>query len=106
MSRLAIRTICDALLTAIGASYLLFAYVSGNYSFPYIPVCPFYLLTSWQCPLCGMTRSLEELLHGNIGSAVAYHPLAIGFLVFWICFTAYFGLSALKDVRGFLAADS
>jgi len=106
VDKLAIRTVCDTLLTAIGASYLLFAYVSTSYSFPYVPFCPFHLVTSWHCPLCGMTRSLGELLHGNIDSALAYHPLAILFLVFWICFAAYYGFSVFRDVRRFLTADS
>ena len=49
-----------------------------------------------------MTRSLGELLHGNIDSALAYHVLAIPFLVFWICFTIYYGLSLLRDMRRLL----
>ena len=85
--------ICNAALVLVGALYLSFAYVATGYNLPYIPICPFYILTSRHCPLCGMTRSLGELLHGNIDSALACHPLAIPFLVFWVCFAVYYGFS-------------
>jgi hypothetical protein len=39
-------------------------------------VCPFALVTGVACPGCGMTRALAVLLHGRLGSAVRYHPLA------------------------------
>jgi len=96
----ALHTICDTVLAVIGISYLLYAYMSISYIFPYTPLCPFYALTSWHCPLCGMTRSLGELMHGNIDAALAYHPLAIVFLIFWICLATYYCISVFKKVQG------
>lgn len=38
-------------------------------------VCPFRLLTGLPCPGCGLTRSLVCLLHGDLASSIAFHPL-------------------------------
>lgn len=38
-------------------------------------VCPFALFTGTACPGCGMTRAASQLLHGDLASAVTYHPL-------------------------------
>lgn len=38
--------------------------------------CPFRTFTGWDCPLCGGTRMGAALLHGDVGSAFAFNPLA------------------------------
>jgi hypothetical protein len=38
-------------------------------------MCPFALATGMACPGCGMTRAAGQLLRGDFGTAVAYHPL-------------------------------
>jgi Protein of unknown function (DUF2752) len=35
------------------------------------PPCPFRLLTGWNCPACGGLRMTHDLLHGDLGAAVA-----------------------------------
>lgn len=35
------------------------------------PPCPFKALTGWDCPACGGLRMTHDLLHGDIGAAVA-----------------------------------
>lgn len=40
-----------------------------------IPTCPFALLTRHPCPGCGLTRATLALLHGDVASAVHFHPL-------------------------------
>lgn len=93
---------CNAILAAIGMFYLLVAYISTAYHFPSISLCPFYLITSIHCPLCGMTRAFGALLHGNLANAVAYNPLAIPLLLLWLGFTvtATFYLAIdIKDIR-------
>ncbi len=48
-------------------------------------ICPFALATGTACPGCGMTRAVINLLKGDIGAAVEFHPLApliLGQLVF------------------------
>jgi hypothetical protein len=34
------------------------------------PVCPFKLLTGWNCPACGGLRMAHDLLHANLSAAV------------------------------------
>ena len=46
-----------------------------NHSF-FLP-CPFYQITSYQCPGCGSQRALHELLHGNIAQAFQLNSLFI-----------------------------
>lgn len=41
----------------------------------YLPQCPFYALTGWQCAGCGGQRSVHALLHGHFSTAFAYNPL-------------------------------
>jgi hypothetical protein len=38
-------------------------------------VCPFALCTGMACPGCGMTRAAGQLLRGDVGAALTYHPL-------------------------------
>jgi hypothetical protein len=34
------------------------------------PLCPFRLLTGWNCPACGGLRMTHDLLHGDLAAAV------------------------------------
>lgn len=34
------------------------------------PVCPFRLLTGWNCPLCGTFRMTHDVLHGDVVAAI------------------------------------
>jgi len=34
------------------------------------PVCPFKILTGWNCPACGGLRMTYDLLHGDVAAAV------------------------------------
>ena len=38
--------------------------------------CPFRILTTVRCPLCGMTRATLRLLHGDLPGALHLHPAA------------------------------
>jgi Protein of unknown function (DUF2752) len=43
----------------------------------WLPKCPLHRLTGWHCPGCGSTRAAHALLHGDVGSALAYNALLI-----------------------------
>lgn len=45
-------------------------------------ICPVRIVTDFPCPLCGITRSLTCISHGDFSAAFNYHPL--GFLVYLI----------------------
>ncbi|MBW0014285.1 DUF2752 domain-containing protein [Mycobacterium sp.] len=50
------------------------------------PLCPFKLLTGWNCPFCGGLRMTHDLLHGNLAASVndnAFLLVAIPLLVGW-----------------------
>jgi hypothetical protein len=34
------------------------------------PVCPFRLLTGWNCPACGGLRMMHDVLHGDLAAAI------------------------------------
>ena len=34
------------------------------------PVCPFRLLTGWNCPGCGALRMTHDVLHGDLTAAI------------------------------------
>ena len=35
-----------------------------------LPVCPFRLLTGWNCPACGALRMTDDVLHGDLAAAI------------------------------------
>jgi Protein of unknown function (DUF2752) len=51
------------------------------------PVCPFRLLTGWNCPVCGALRMIHDVLHGDLAAAVNDNVLLLvgmPVLVGWI----------------------
>jgi Protein of unknown function (DUF2752) len=55
------------------------AYATTGFGLP----CPFRAVTGWDCPLCGGTRMGDALLHGDVGAAFGFNPLAlIGLFIF------------------------
>ncbi len=41
------------------------------------PTCPFLATTGLYCPGCGALRAVHDLLHGDVGGALARNPLAV-----------------------------
>lgn len=41
---------------------------------PFMPRCPFKLLTGFDCPACGNQRALHQLLHLHLDEAFRYNP--------------------------------
>jgi len=37
----------------------------------FFPICPFRLLTGWNCPACGGLRMIHDVLHGDLAAAIA-----------------------------------
>jgi len=90
---------CDLGLVCIGMLYLTFSYAIAEYALTYVPICPFYLITSIPCPFCGMTRSFGELLHGHFDRALSFHPFAMLFLIVWVAFIGFAGFSLIRNIR-------
>ncbi|MGH3535288.1 MAG: DUF2752 domain-containing protein [Pseudonocardiaceae bacterium] len=51
------------------------------------PVCPFRLLTGWNCPACGALRMTHDVLHGDLAAAITdnvFLLVGIPMLAGWI----------------------
>jgi hypothetical protein len=44
-------------------------------------VCPFKVLTGWNCPLCGGLRAVNDLGHGQLGAAAHSNLLFVGLVL-------------------------
>jgi hypothetical protein len=65
------------------------------------PVCPFKLLTGWNCPACGGLRMTHDLLHANIGAAAVDNVFllaGIPALLGWILWRRYTGRPLITRV--------
>jgi len=67
---------------------VLYTFAPSEHAF--YPRCIFHALTGWQCPGCGGTRALYQLLHFHLGDAVRYNalvtllaPIALAYFIFW-----------------------
>jgi hypothetical protein len=51
------------------------------------PVCPFRLLTGWNCPDCGGLRMVHDVLHGDLAAAITdnvFLLIGIPMLAGWV----------------------
>lgn len=71
---------------ALGAVFLFFFNPSSPAN-QWLPKCPFFLLTGWNCPGCGSTRAVYHLLHLHPIVAFEFNPmmmLTLPFIVYGI----------------------
>ena len=61
-----------ATVLAVGVTYLAFVLLTGV-GLP----CPFYKITGWQCPGCGISRMLISLIRLDLVSAYNYNPFLL-----------------------------
>ena len=53
----------------------------------FFPICPFRLLTGWNCPACGGLRMVHDVLHGDLAAAINDNVLlliGIPLLLGWV----------------------
>lgn len=43
----------------------------------FYPTCLFHRITGWDCPTCGSTRAVYQLLHGNFNAALHFNAFII-----------------------------
>ena len=43
----------------------------------HVPLCPFFAITGWDCPLCGGLRAVDHLVHGQLVAALHANVLAV-----------------------------
>jgi len=73
-----------------GAAMLGIAAVRPLVPFEFVPPCPLKTVTGIPCPMCGMTRGVTALVHGDFARALLMNPasylfvaLALLLLVQW-----------------------
>lgn len=65
------------LLTGIAAVLLAVLFLLDPVQHSFYPVCPFHKLTGLNCPGCGSTRAMHEMLHGHILAALRCNALVM-----------------------------
>jgi hypothetical protein len=77
-------------MRTLGAGMLAVAAVRPLLPVEVVPPCPLRTITGVPCPLCGMTRGVTAVVHGNIGHALFLNPgsvaaviLAVALLFAW-----------------------
>jgi hypothetical protein len=74
------------------------------------PGCPFRNVTGVDCPFCGMTRATLAIGGGDLGTALAFHPLAplvlVGMLGLMAIIIAGRGDALVKGKRPFILLGS
>jgi Protein of unknown function (DUF2752) len=62
------------------------------------PLCPFKLLTGWNCPFCGGLRMAHDLLHGHLVASIndnVFLLMGIPMLAGWLVFRRRHGRRSL-----------
>ena len=89
-------------LLFVGSLALLIPLASTTHGFANGPIlCPFRLLTGYECPTCGTTRSLGSLIQGDVVGALNNNPLGIvvAVAIMWFVFANRSFLSFAKRIR-------
>lgn len=85
-------------------NWLLLAPLAGLaavFTIPFGPaptICPFALITGIPCPGCGLTRAVVALGHGDLGTAIAFHPL-VGVVLAWLTGAWLVGVARRRGVE-------
>jgi hypothetical protein len=58
----------------VGAGMLGVAAVRPLVPFEFVPPCPLRTVTGFPCPMCGMTRGVTALVHGDFARALLMNP--------------------------------
>jgi hypothetical protein len=61
----------------LAAPLIYIALVDPHNPNSFFPVCPFRLLTGWNCPGCGGLRMIHDVLHGDLSAAIADNVLLL-----------------------------
>lgn len=54
----------------LAGAFIAVGFVDPHNQNSMFPICPFRLLTGWNCPFCGGLRMTHDVLHGDLMAAV------------------------------------
>jgi hypothetical protein len=80
--------IASAAVLAVAGAWVLYHYPPATSTF--YPHCAFHDLTGLDCPGCGTTRALYQLLHGNVGAAFRLNAMLFPLMFVGACATPSF----------------
>ncbi len=66
-----------ALLVGIAAALGAYVWALDPNESTIFPACPFNAITGLDCPMCGSTRAVHALLHGELGTAFDHNVLLV-----------------------------
>ncbi|ALG86569.1 membrane protein [Gordonia phthalatica] len=99
--------IVTPLLAVVGVAVVCAVVWVGDPTTPggFLPPCPTAVLLHLDCPVCGSTRMLYALLHGDLGAALRYNALGVMVTVLLvIAFATYVvGLWRGRRIRTWLS---
>lgn len=72
-----LRLALGVLLAMLAAAVLYAVYRYDPSHTGWMPKCVFRMLTGLDCPSCGSTRALHELLHCNFAAGIRYNPFIL-----------------------------
>ena len=80
----------------VGVICLVFLYFYDPSEVPFMPKCPFLVLTGYKCPGCGTLRAVHALLHLHVVEALKLNPFLIfaGPVMLGLLFSRRFALNA------------
>jgi hypothetical protein len=61
----------------LAAAFGYIALVDPHRPDSFFPICPFRLLTGWNCPACGGLRMVHDVLHGDLAAAINDNALLL-----------------------------
>ena len=73
ISDLKYRYVTKVLVIACLCLFLIVLFHYDPITTLWMPKCPFYLITGWRCPGCGLQRALHALLQGRWLEAIHYN---------------------------------
>lgn len=69
----------------------------GGVNLPFYSLCPFRIVTGFNCPFCGMTRSFIYISHLNFKAAWAMNPAGFAVYALFLFEAAVRGILILKN---------
>ena len=92
-------SLCIVILLAIVGmlGLILLRIYNPEYENSFFIPCFFYKITGIKCPGCGMTRSLHNLVNGDIKKAIWYNVMSIPAIVLLIYIGYRYLMYLLKD---------